>query len=347
MAGTRPLQALISAWREQYDSTERCRIDLCAPYTSCASLSIAVHWQSVKLDLCVNQFAELLRIVELMTRPGVDPRALHLLSLDRDDCPMEQRGCAFCDDADRVVALKLEPLWLAGASGDVSFAKVVRRAIYKWDDAAATPAFHALRRWLLARAGGAERTQPVELRIVLIATKDPMAHKGMDRLLRRARKHVATSSALFRITSLQARATDRTVMRLMAESQLPVSFTHAKGWEALRDVASGGGPLLRLTKLHTYVPVDDGDVQSLFQFVRAQAAHFKTLTVRENTGGHVRRNRVALVFHMCQSLFAPESALRLDRLELHTPLDEVDLKLMIAMLESTAASRPPKNAGRL
>ncbi|KAJ0412579.1 hypothetical protein ATCC90586_006946 [Pythium insidiosum] len=340
MAAT--LQELLSAWRREYGVRQRCEVTIHPRYASCACLALSVYRHGDDMDYCVRQLAELLRLVELMTRIGVDPRALHQLVVRLDDCPMEQLSCSFCDDVDQRVVVELEPhhSWL-GRPTEQSFFGVVRRAVFDWDDATATPAFHDLRDWLLTQASAkdAKRKRPIELHVEVAGVRTT---EETELLLRQASD--AASAVPFQLSTLRAFQPNRHTVQLMAASQLPVVTTDLDDWRAVRDVEGANGPRINLTALQANAYPRESEVESLYQLVQAHSSQLKKLSAFHGRGWNEGDDHEPQLLALARSLFAPDSPLHLDLLELMAPLGERELQFMLSQLGSTENARSVRPA---
>ncbi|KAJ0409923.1 hypothetical protein P43SY_005817 [Pythium insidiosum] len=334
---------LLSAWRREYGVRQRCEVTIHPRYASCACLVLSVYRHGDDMDYCVRQLAELLRLVELMTRIGVDPRALHQLVVRLDDCPMEQLSCSFCDDVDQRVVVELEPhhSWL-GRPTEQSFFGVVRRAVFDWDDATATPAFHDLRDWLLMQASAkdAKRKRPIELHIEVAGVRTT---EETELLLRQASD--AASAVPFQLSTLRAFQPNHRTVQLMAASQLPVVTTDLDDWRAVREVEGANGPRVHLTALQANAYPRESEVESLYQLVQAHSSQLKKLSAFHGRVWNEGDDHEPQLLALARSLFAPDSPLHLDLLELMAPLGERELQFMLSQLGSTENARSARHSG--
>ncbi|GLD99225.1 hypothetical protein PINS_up007943 [Pythium insidiosum] len=341
------LQPAISAWRRQFGLFERCEMALKPEFESCARLSLSVNRDGASLNECVRQLAELLRLVELMTRPGVDPSALHQLSLRSDKCPLGQERCVFCDDVDGHVVLSLSPKHSRGWNPSLqSFPAIVQGAIFEWnDETMASPEFRHLRDVLLTQASGATRIHPVKLSIDIDDFN--YASTGVEDLqsLLFQLRDAAAMPEFFHLQSLSVLSLNRRVADLLVACKLPVEV-HGN-WETLWDADTGDMQELNMTMLHADARNSQHAVETLYRLVHAHASQLKTLRLWHGwQWSHNDQQRHETEMQAIgRTLFAPDSALSLDKLCLTAPLAEDDLQLMLAPFESTSADSTPPTAG--
>ncbi|KAJ0392495.1 hypothetical protein ATCC90586_008832 [Pythium insidiosum] len=330
--------------------------------SSCAQFHLRVAQSSQGIDDCVRALGELLRVVELLTRPGVATLALRRLSgsSDTSECPMGQRWCSFCDGADRRVVLTLLP-----GPGPHSFLEIVRRAVFEWrDDGTATQAFRDLYD-APSFFTEAKRSRAVELSVFVEYSGD----KRVDRDLRLLLDCHATQSEperqgdpiadpLIRIAALDTYNLNHAAMSLIAASQLPIEVTKPDDWRVLVkdergliDGASSGAPTLSIlarsnvTKLHVDTACNDDMVGQLLLQLASHATQLKQLrfdldgVLEYGDSDGADSERVERMQAIGHALFGPDSTLRLDLLTLTTCLCERDLVHMIALFDPSAAAR--------
>ncbi|GLE02691.1 hypothetical protein PINS_up011546 [Pythium insidiosum] len=317
------------AWRDAHRNVNETEVVLnpSAP-SSCARLVVKVYRGDDQddVDVSVRHLAELLRLAELATRPGVDPRVFRDIVAYRDDCLLEQDHCSFCDAVDHHVALKLVPKAARRSSTRQSFTTIVRRAVYDWDEAEASSAFCKLRDWLVARASGEARSRPVELSADINGDADD------DEPSRRQEDEVkllldcARDERLFRMTTLKVMNPSLKMLRLFASSHLAIQVCGVSRLLKLSDAETDELPQLHLTSLSGNVTMSP-DV--LYRFLIANSSQLKNVSVN-----HVEEGEATTMRLIGRSLFAADSPIRLDSLGIEGDIDEQDLKFMIAELKS-------------
>lgn len=351
-----------------------------ASSSSCAQLTIKVGHHGEDLDRCVGDLGELLRLVELLTRPGVDTLAFHRLTGRRDatQCPLGDVWCSFCDGVDSRVVLELRPKPAICRGVSQMYLTVLRRAIFEWDDAMATPRFHdvrdAVRRVIQAQQGAipTTRSRPIELSISLAPEEVDLT--GLCRQELQTLRDCCTQTrdtavnALFQIISLVPRSLDPSMTALIAASQLPMLIEELFEWkdllrqgsqetgdEAAKTSVLATGNVIKLNACAYTQSCTSPLVERLYQVLQAHSPQLKALTIIHGDGlnffeydynDEKEIKRAPEMQVIARSLFGPDSKLRLDRLMLTAPINEGDLKHMIAVFDPQAPSVAPADAIR-
>ncbi|KAJ0411902.1 hypothetical protein ATCC90586_005997 [Pythium insidiosum] len=335
----------LQAWRQQRHLSELLWID---PSRSCAHLVVHVGHHGDDLDRCVRSLAELLALVALATRPGVDPLVLHRLSdQGASECPMRRRWCSFCDGVDRRVVLSLTPKGTAVAQTCQSFLEVVRRAVFEWSiDSTAPAAFQRLCARLPSQAmPGTQRSRPIELKIDVIASAGDVVYRDLELLLQRCAADAAVERGVA-VSALHTMELDHRAMALVAASRVPVEIPLAHDWRSMledeqEDLDACLLARANVKSLHVEASWDESGVERLLEVLRAHSRELKELRLEldgfaeYDYDDEQDEQREAQMKTLGRALFGVESTLRLDKLELTAPISERDLELMISLFDAT------------
>ncbi|GLE09070.1 hypothetical protein PINS_up020659 [Pythium insidiosum] len=343
-----PLLLAVDAWKQQRGG---CEIAPRLSRASCARLCALVpSCDRSSIDDAACGLAELLRVVELLTRPGVDPLALHRLRTSyAPECSMEQQWCSYCDGVDRQVQLRLSPpisLWQPSTADD-AFLAVVRAALFDWDDSTASPEFLELRSLVFSVSRGAQRSQPIKLEINVDSANNTMAHcHDLASLL----GQLANASDWFELELYHRRYLNRRAMALIAASRLPLEVTALELWqreggennddnEEEEEEEDGVALLMKAnTKvLAMRLSPTDPRFDRLMDMLHTRSSQLKRLDLAmdvrelsEDRSRDLSERRREVMETIGQALFGSKSSLRLDELILNAPIGQRDLEFLVA-----------------
>ncbi|KAJ0412458.1 hypothetical protein ATCC90586_005478 [Pythium insidiosum] len=156
--------ALAGAWRTSAckELTNRTPDWLLHERPSCGRGRVCLCLKSLEqVAPCTQRLAELVRLIAIAARAG--PDIFRLLWTLPSPCPYLQ--CAWCDDADDEVNVTLKVL-----NGRVKEPKILKDALFDWDEATASTEFTALRDALLSAAAQQQQRRAREISVTLHVT---------------------------------------------------------------------------------------------------------------------------------------------------------------------------------
>ncbi|KAJ0392357.1 hypothetical protein P43SY_004317 [Pythium insidiosum] len=336
------------------------RAELPKAATSCAALSFA--FANSHGD--IHGMGEVVRVVELLGRRGLDPTLLQRLVGD-DDCPLRS-SCAYCDGLDTTVRLKL--ITSSEPNG-------LRDALLDWDETQATACFRRLKAAVEEATGALP--SPILLELHIGDRFHAWSSDGdkIGSFLERYKQDVARDPrALFHVTSVHVRrSVESESLAAIARSQLPLVCDLTPWWEwalapftdggeedsveedddAEADKASSTGPPLvaacNITQLHIFMPSSVSMFERMLNVLRSQPTALRNLKVKYSLeprkgGGTAEQERLAqlerLLRMLVDSILSRRSALRLHRLEVQGGFSDDDVAAMAQRLASEPTTEP-------
>ncbi|GLE09071.1 hypothetical protein PINS_up020660 [Pythium insidiosum] len=354
-----PISLLLTAFDAWKTRHEVCEIALLDPRASCARLWIHVHSEKHgSVDDAAGRLPELLRVVELLTRPGIDPLALQRLAdSSATRCHMGQQWCSYCDGVDRRVVLRLSPpppVWARPMHKQ--FLAVLRAALFDWDESTATPEFMELRAQVLSMSRGAKRSLPIKLEINVDAVNSAAILHDLESLLTQLTS--STTSGMFEFVLRHSMSLYRPAMALIAASQIPVEVSSSVGYyfhngacydsddQAEQETTAQAPPsdeeedemavlsTANVIVLEATASWEEPRLDRLLTALRTRSSELQVLNVDialpeygVDAAGDERRREV--VQGIGRALFDINSSLRLDELVLSAPICQRDLELLI------------------
>ncbi|KAJ0392356.1 hypothetical protein P43SY_004316 [Pythium insidiosum] len=361
------LQAAFADWKENgMGPVPVRRAALPEAAASCAALSYS--FDDTHDD--VHGIGEVVRVVELLGRRGLDPALLQRLVGD-DDCPLRS-GCAYCDGLDTTVRLELHADCEPGQLQD---------ALLDWDETQATARFRRLKA-AVEEATGAPPS-PILLELHVVDYKETWSSDGdeIGSFLERYKQDVARDPrALFRLTSVHPDSSvESEALAAIARSQLPLACYMDSGcsrWKwALApfsddeeddedkdededdedkddDASSTSLPLVaacNITQLRVVMPSSVSVFERMLDVLRSQPTALRNLKVKYSLeprkgGGTAEQERLAqlerLLRMLVDSILSRRSALRLHRLEVQGGFSDDDVAAMAQRLASEPTTEP-------